>query len=286
MSMYNGHILLEGGALRGVFTAGVLDVLMQKDIWMAKVTGVSAGALTGINYVAGQIGRSARVNITYCRDRHYMGFRNLLRKRQIVNFEYMFGTLSSEEYDYFDKEAYMQSPIEFTVAATNCLTGHAEYFTKTTEEDLFTAAQASSSMPLVSKPILMNGIPYLDGGLAAPVPMEYALEQGDSHIVLVLTQDRSYRKKPLSDAVKKAYAVRYHQYPELLETLYNRPERYNALMDRIQELEQAKRIFVLRPSQPVTVAHMEQNQGKLTALYEAGVAAMRKNLEAFYEYMQ
>lgn len=264
-------LVLEGGALRGVFTSGALDVLMEQDLYLPYVIGVSAGSLNAFGYLSRQIGRSGRSNIEYARDPRYLGLKNLVQKRSIFNFDFMFGELSHDLLP-FDYDAFFASPIRFVAVATDCETGRPFYYEKKPgrDETIFDAAVASSSMPLFAPPKKLLGRDYLDGGVAMPIAFEKAEEDGFHKQVLVLTRHKGYRKKPLGNGVRRLYRRTFRDKPEFLQALLRMPEHYNQLMDEIDQREQAGDFFVIRPRKPVTISRLEKNESKLKSLYLDG----------------
>lgn len=282
--MENGALILEGGSLRSLFTSGVLDVFMEHDLYFSDVTGVSAGALTGSNYVSRQPGRTAKINIGFVNDRRYLGVNNLLRHHEIFNFDFLFNEIGRNILP-MDFETFNKSPMRFTAVATNLETGEAEYFEKSTCSDIFAAVRASSSMPVLSKAVLLDGKLYLDGGCAMAIPYQRALNQGFEKIVLVLTREQGYRKLYTPRPVLRAYAQYFRHYPNFFRALYNIPQRYDRQQREIDRLEAAGRIFVIRPQHPVDVSHTERDTKKLTALYEHGRHEAERQLDALRAYL-
>lgn len=277
-------IILEGGALRSFFTCGVLDVFMENNIYFPCVCGVSAGSLCGINYLSKQIGRTAKVNLDYVNDKRYLSLRSLIKDKMIFNFDFLFGEISHKLVP-LDYDAFYNSEQNFVAFTTDCQTGKSVAHEKNICEDILTACRASSSMPLLSKIVELEGKEYLDGGVSNPIPYQWAFENGYEKVVLILTRDIHYRKKPLSPLIKKVYAQKYKAYPELLETIYNIPDHYNSLADEILKLEKQNKIFVIRPEEPVKVKRTEKNTEKLKALYNTGRETGAKQLEPMIEYL-
>lgn len=285
--MLDAALVLEGGALRGVFSAGVTDVLLEKGIKFAYVNGVSAGTMCGMNYVAGQAGRMFRINMEYLHDRRYMDLnpRHILRKREIFSFDFVFGELSDKLIP-FNYQAFDQSPQRFEVVATRCKTGQPEFFEKGKCDDIRKAVIASSSMPMFSKMADVGGKKYLDGGVSLPIAYRRAMGQGYDKVVLILTREEGYRKKPISSMQKKAYERYFAPLPELLASIYEIPDRYNRMQEEISDLENQGKIFVLRPRSHVTVSRTERDQKKLAALYEEGRSVAEEQMEQLTEYLE
>ena len=236
LKMQNGALILEGGSLRSLFTSGVLDVFMEHNLYFSDVTGVSAGSLTGVNYVSRQPGRSAKLNIDYVNDKRYLGVNNLILHHEIFNFDFLFNDLSHSILP-MDFDTFYKSPQHFTAVATNLRTGEAEYFEKSSCSDILAAIRASSSMPMLSKAVKMNGELYLDGGCAMAIPYQKAIDDGFEKIVLVLTRQQGYRKLYTKPSMLRLYAKYFRHFPKFLSALYAVPTRYDAQQREIDRLE-------------------------------------------------
>ncbi len=281
--MKKSVLVLEGGAMRSLFTSGVLDVLMDNNIDIDCTVGVSAGALVGSNYVSNQKGRTAKININYCSDNKYIGVGAIKNNKGLVGFDYLFGGEIAKNIP-FDEKEFLNSNKRFVTGITNCITGKTEYYDKNSE-NTYKLLQASSSMPLVSKVVEINGKPYLDGAIDCNVPIDWALEQGYERIIVVLTRNKDYRKKPVSSKMKKMYNLVYKKYPNLLETMYNRPNKYNETYNKIEKLESENKIFVFRPENNVDISRLERHQEKLKNLYEEGIEETKNRLDDLKKYL-
>ena len=279
LKMQNGALILEGGSLRSLFTSGVLDVFMEHNLYFSDVTGVSAGSLTGVNYVSRQPGRSAKLNIDYVNDKRYLGVNNLILHHEIFSFDFLFNDLSRSILP-MDFDTFYKSPQHFTAVATNLRTGEAEYFEKSACSDILAAIRASSSMPMLSKAVKMNGELYLDGGCAMAIPYQKAIDDGFEKIVLVLTRQQGYRKLYTKPSMLRLYAKYFRHFPKFLSALYAVPTRYDAQQREIDRLEKEGRIFVIRPQGPVNVSHTEKDTAKLKALYEEGRQEAERRMDA------
>lgn len=279
----DGCMVLEGGAFRGVYTAGVLDYLMQNSINMRSTVGVSAGAMTAVGYVSGQIGRSARTNLRYRHESDYIGLGAIRKNDGIVGFDFLYNDL--DKIEPLDKERFFDPERQLVAVATNCLTGEAEYFDRDTCSDIFQAIRASASLPFVSKTVDIGGKPYLDGGCACKIPYRWAMEQGHEKIIVIKTREKSFRKPVPKSQVEKVCDVTYHNYPEFAAVLAKSDENYNRECDELDELEKEGRVFVISPSEPVTVSRMESDMEKLGELYFLGVEDAKRSLEALKEYL-
>lgn len=263
----NTALILEGGGLRGVFTCGVLDCFMDKGIRFPFTVGVSAGACNGLSYMSGQRGRAKSSNIDLMDKHHYVGFKYLLTQGCIMDYKLLFEDFPEKIIPY-DYEAYFANTDRFVMVTTNCLTGKAEYFEeKTDRKRVMDIVRASSSLPYVAKITYVDGMPMLDGGIADPIPVEYAQSQGYERMVVVLTRNKGYRKNEKQLPVPKFI---YRKYPELRKTLSSRNAKYNRTMEMIERLEDEGRMTVIRPVHPIEVDRMEKDTDKLRSLYQEG----------------
>jgi predicted patatin/cPLA2 family phospholipase len=283
--MTEGALVLEGGSLRGVFTAGVLDVFMEQGIEMSYVNGVSAGSMSGMSYVSKQIGRTIKVDLDYVNDKRFLSFRNLVEKRSIFNFDFLFGELSNTLVP-FDYDTFYKSEQIFEVIATRCKTGKPEYFEKSKCDNFIDAVKASSSIPILSRMISVGGKKYLDGGCSMPVAYQRAIDLGYEKIVLVLTREPGYRKPPLDKWTKKGYERYFAPLPRFLKALEDVPERYNRMQEEIDRLEKEGRIYVIRPDHHVTVQRTEQDKRKLEALYQEGRRLALEHMDSLKAYLK
>lgn len=263
-----GCLVLEGGAFRGVYTSGVIDALMQEDINLRCVFGVSAGAMNGVNYVSGQIGRSGRVNLRYRHDSRYVGLNALRKDKGIIGFSFVFGEM--ENVEPLDTERLCRGDREFNAVATCLETGKAEALNFSDAEDIFKAVQASASMPFVSKPVELGDKHYLDGGCACKIPYRFALERGFEKIVVVRTRVRSFRKPLKPDHRVNAEKMFYKDYPQFAEELMRSNASYDRQCDELEQLEASGRIFTLAPSDNMSISRLESDMEKLGALYWMG----------------
>lgn len=281
-TMISGCIVLEGGGFRGMYTSGVLDCLMEAGINFSCTIGVSAGALNGLNYAAGQIGRSARFNLQYRWDSRYVGVQAYRANHGIIGFDFVL-----DEYNRFDPlnaQVFYREDRRFVAVATSCLTGKAEYFEKGKCRELMKAVQASASIPYVSRPVEVEGVPCLDGGCADRVPFQWAVDQGCEKILVVRTRTRDFRAEPNPRASHVAKRF-YWRYPEFSQVLAETDEIYNRQCDRMEELEAQGRIFYLTPSEVPDVKMLEKDLGKLLSLYQLGYRDAQAQLPALRAYL-
>ena len=270
-------LILEGGSFRGQFTAGVLDVFLENGVAFDACYGVSAGTLNGLNFKSRQIGRSNRVNLAFCNDSRYVGTRSLATQGSLVGYDFIFNDIQ-DRIDPFDNEAFMANPMPLFATVTDITFGTARYLEIKNAVLDGAIARASTSLPLVTPPVEIDGHRYLDGGVADSVPVEHVLEgEGYERAVVILTQDRQYVKGPY-ELVGPARA-RYSAYPYLVTALETRHERYNEQRQHIWAYEREGRALVIAPPVPVEIGHVEHDGGKLLALYIEGRQEGKRLLE-------
>ncbi len=238
-------LVLEGGGTRGVFTAGVLDYLMEKEVKFPYVIGVSAGACNAIDYVSKQIGRTKDCTIIQDRKNRYIGTKDALKKGYLFDMDRLFDEYPNRLFP-FDFDTYFASDIQCEVVVTNCLTGEAMYLSeKQDKERLLTICRASSSIPLISPVVDVDGIPCVDGGVADSVPLIHSMKLGHQKNVVVLTRNKGYRKKAPGKS-RLLYTAALKKYPNLLNALLNRYRNYNRVMELVEKWEEEGHIFVIR----------------------------------------
>ncbi len=275
-------LVLEGGAMRGMFTAGVLDVLMKEKIPIDGVVGASAGALFGVNLLSDQQGRAIRYNKRFNRDRNYLGLRPLLREGNVISTDYAYGIVP-HHLDPFDDKRFKQSVIPYYAVATNIETGEPEYLQiKSVFEDM-DSLRASGSMPFVSRPVEIAGKRYLDGGIADSIPFRWFASEGYDPLIVILTRDIEYRKQPMSPLPIRLY---YRHYPNLQRQLLRRHISYNEAITVLKQWESRGRAFVIRPSAPIEISTLERDPQRMQTVYELGVKDARKQLPALKQYLQ
>ena len=277
-------LILEGGAMRGLFTAGVMDVLMENGVVFDGAVGVSAGAAFGCNYKSGQIGRVLRYNTRFCGDKRYCGIRTLLKTGNIYSTDFCYGEVPLK-LDAFDFAAYDKNPMEFHVVCTDIETGEPVYHAYTGWEDHgFDWIRASASMPLVSQIVEIEGKKLLDGGITDSIPVRYFEDMGYERNVVVLTRPNGYRK-----GKSRAMALirkKYRAYPKLIEAMERRPVMYNEELDYVAREEQKGKLFVIRPAAPLPVSRVEKNPERLREAYHAGRSAAERCLDALKSYLE
>lgn len=274
-------LVLEGGAMRGMYTAGVLDTFLKNQITVDCAVGVSAGALFGVNYISGQSGRVIRYNKRFNSDKNYLGLRPLLREGNIVDTKYAYEDVP-HRLDPFDDESYKKSGVPFYAVVTNIETGKPEYIQIHSVFEQMDVLRASGSMPFVSKPVEIGGKKYLDGGIADSIPFEWLSKQGCDKLIVILTRDLNYRKKPMSAPLVKMY---YRNNPRIVKKLLERHQLYNRTVELLRNWEKDNRAFVIRPSEPIGIRRIEKDPDKLQEVYELGVRDAGKYLPKLREYI-
>ena len=274
-------IVFEGGAMRGMYTAGVIDVLLEMGIKADVVIGVSAGALFGINYKSRQKGRALRSNLKYVKDKRYMSLYNLVTTGNIVNEDFCFNEIPNI-LDDFNYASFKRSKGEFYAVVTNVNSGEAEYIKIEDCKRDVQALRASGSMPFVSRPVEYNGQFYLDGGIADSIPIDKIMSMGLDKVIVVLTRPQGYRKKRASVAPAR---VMYKKYSKLIETMKNRYKVYNKSLDEINFLESEKDIFVVRPSELIKIKKMEKDEDKLKEMYNLGYNDLNSRKSELNDYL-
>ncbi|MDQ6568896.1 MAG: patatin-like phospholipase family protein, partial [Haemophilus parahaemolyticus] len=237
-------LVLEGGAMRGMYTAGVLDTFLDKDFWVDGVISVSAGALFGVNYPSKQKGRAIRYNKKFMPDSRYVSLKNLIKTGNIISKAFSFYEVPFKQ-DVFDNATFQQTQIDFYATITNLNTAQAEYVKLTDPLAQMEVLRATSAMPYVSTPVEINGVPYLDGAIADSIPLEQIKKMGYDKIIVVLTRTLDYRKSKPNPILAKLW---YRKYPKFAEAVNNRYAMYNEQVESIIEQEKKSEIFVIRPS--------------------------------------
>lgn len=260
-------LVLEGGGMRGVFTCGVLDYFMSRNIEFPYAIGVSAGACNGLSFISKQQGRAKYSNIDLLAKYKYIGLKHYIKKRNIMDFDLLFHEFPENIIPY-DYQTYFSSPSRFEMVTSNCLTGEAEYLEeKSNKERVIDIVKASSSLPIMCPIAYVDDIPMLDGGICDSIPVNRAISQGYKKNIVILTRNKGYRKE--SKDIKMPSFI-YRKYPAMREALSNRNSLYNSQLDLIDKLEEEGSVFVIRPQKPIIVDRIEKDVNKLTALYKEG----------------
>ena len=281
---YRLALVLEGGAVRGIYTAGVLDVLMENGLKADMVIGTSAGCIHGCNYVSGQAGRSIRYYRKYRNDRHFMGFYSLLTTGEVVGRKFCYEDIPSW-LDPFDEEAFEASPVDFYTTVTNLNTGKAEHILcdNLRLDDKMNLLRGGASMPLCSRPVAYHGQLYLDGGVADSIPYRAAGELGCKRRLVVLTQPAGYLKQP---ANMLPFQVMYRRYPRFVQAMADRARVYNAQVCEVEQAAGTGEAFLIRPSKALKVGRMERDMDRINAQYELGRTDALAALPALHKWLE
>ena len=274
-------LVLEGGAMRGMYTAGVLDVFLDNNIKIDGIVAVSAGALFGINYLSKQRGRAINYNKKYAKDKRYMGLSSLIKTGNIINKDFSFYELP-QKLDVFDGETYKKSNTKFYATITNVETGKPEYVEIKDAFAQIETLRASSAMPFVSKIVELETGKYLDGGITDSIPIKKCEKLGYDKIIVVLTIDIEYRKKKKNELLAKLY---YRRYPKLIKAINTRYKNYNNTVEKIIDMENKKEIFVIRPSKTLHIKRIERDPEKLQEMYDLGIKDTLEKMKELKYYL-
>jgi len=276
-------LIMEGGAMRGMFTCGVMDVLMENRIAFDGAAGISAGAVFGCNFKSRQIGRPVRYNKKYCRDSRYCSIRSLIKTGDLYGADFCYRELP-DMLDPFDRKAFAGNPMAFYAGATDIETGKCVYHLCQDggDEDMLWF-RASASMPVVSRPVRIDGHEYLDGGISDAVPYRYMENQGYDRNVIILTQPKGYRKKPETSFLMKFFL---RKIPKIREAMGHRHEMYNRQMDELDRMEAENAALVIRPPEDLRIGHTEKNPDELERVYQIGRQEAGKRLSEIRQWLE
>ena len=274
-------LVLEGGAMRGMYTAAVLDVLMDEGIEVDAIYATSAGVLFGVNYISGQRGRAIRYNKRFSRDKRYMGVHSLVTSGNVINKDFAFYEVPFT-LDVFDDETYKKSEVKMVATVTNVHTGGVEYMEIESVLEQMEVLRAASAMPFVSQMVELDGQLYLDGGLSDSIPLKKCQADGYEHIIVVETRPKGYRKKKSSALPAKLF---YSKYPNLVETINNRYATYNDILQEIDDLDAKGEIVLVQPSKELHLGRIESNPDRLQEMYDLGVGDAKALLPRIKEFL-
>ncbi len=280
----NTGLIMEGGAMRGLFTAGITDVMMENDIKFDAAIGVSAGAAFGCNFKSGQIGRAARYNIKYCRDKRYCSMWSLIFTGNLFGADFCYHELP-EKLDLFDEEAFSSNPMPFYVVCTDVITGKPVYKKyEKADKDFAEWVRASASLPLVSKIVELDGYKLLDGGISDSIPIKYFEDIGYTKNVVILTQPKGYIKEKTGTLpIVKATLGKY---PNMVKAVESRHIMYNDTVKYIEEKEAAGELLVIRPDASLPIKRTSHNPELLKKVYEEGRRIGLLKLEEIKEFLK
>lgn len=281
--MYNAGLVLEGGGMRGVYTAGILDFFMEKEMTFANCYGVSAGACHLASFMSGQKGRAYRISVNYLNDRDYCSFYSLVKTGDLFGVDMCYHRIP-DELDIFDYDGFNKYPGKGYAVVTDVMTGKPEYLQMKDLKNNIDIIRASASLPLVSRNVNINGKEYLDGGIADSIPIIRSIKDGNEKSVVILTRPYGYRKKPSGNiALMKA---RYRKNPGIVKAMARRHIRYNKTLAYIEKLEAEGRIFVFRPESIVKIDRIEKDVNKLKVLYLQGYHDASINYELMKSFLE
>ena len=275
-------LVLEGGAMRGLFTAGVLDIFLDNNVEVTDVVGVSAGTLFGVNYVSKQRGRALRYNLKYINDKRYMNVKSWVRTGNLINKDFTYYKLPFQ-LDVFDNKTFKESPINFFATVTNIETGEAEFIKIEDAYKQMETLRATSALPFISEIIEVGDKKYLDGGISNSIPVDFFEKQDFDKVIVILTRPITYRKEKTTGIQYKLF---YKKYPKLVEKLENRYKEYNDTVDKIVKLEKEGKLFVIRPSENITIKRLEKDVEKLQKVYDLGLKDGNNIIEELKQYLE
>lgn len=276
-------LVMEGGAMRGIFSAGVMDVLMENNVDFDGLIGVSAGACFGCNYKSKQSGRVIRYNLRFCKDKRYCSLHSLITTGDMFGAEFCYDTIPNK-LDLFDSETYVKNPMKFYVNATDVESGKPVYHClETVEPKELEWIRASASMPMAARIVNIDGKKLLDGGIADSIPLKFMERSGYDKNVVILTQPRDFVKKSGKSASMIKFL--YRKYPNLVNVYLNRPKIYNEQLAHIRRSEKNGTAFVIAPPEKLPIGHIEHNQDKLLEVYRIGRNTARKRLPELLKFM-
>ena len=277
-------LILEGGGLRALFSAGVTDVMMENNIQFDGLIGVSAGATFGCNYKSGQIGRALRYNITFKDDPRYMSWRSFWKTGDLVGAEFSYHILPAE-LDIFDNEAFRQNPMEFHIVCTDAETGEPIYKQlDDMDSEGLDWIRASASMPIVSRPVPLQGRKLLDGGIVNSIPLKHFQELGYERNIVVLTQPKGFFKKRTK--LMPLFHLTMRKYPAIIKAMGRRHLMYNEQLRYLAEQEKKGNVLLIYPEDTLPIGRTEQNEEKMRKVYQMGRAAAEKRLQEIRNFLQ
>lgn len=276
-------LVLEGGGMRGLYTGGVLDALMDLELWADYVIGVSAGACNGVSYVSGQRGRNLRINTVRVRDKRYVGLGNFLKHGSVFGMDFIFDEIPNR-LDPFDYAAFQASSCAFEAGVSDVQTGQPAYFGKADINGHSIVLRASSSIPFFAPMVRYKDKLYLDGGTTDPIPVRRALAQGCDRVAVVLTRERDFVKAP--EQGRALYRLKYRQYPGVVRMLDRRHLVYNDTLAYLRQLEEEGRALVIAPAASLGIGRFEKRVERLEPAYRKGyddTKRLESRLRAFFE---
>ncbi|MDL4842164.1 patatin-like phospholipase family protein [Aquibacillus rhizosphaerae] len=281
--MDNIGLILEGGGMRGAYTAGVLDFFHDEQLVFPYIVGASAGACNGSSYVSNQRGRNYEVIVEYGDHPEYISYKRVFRHKELFGMDFIFDTLPNKLVP-FDFDSYLKNNSRFVVSTTDIDTGEPVYYSSfESKEELLSVVRASSSLPFISRSVRYKGRNLMDGGISDPIPIEASIKAGNEKHVVVLTRNEGYLKKPM----KFSWLVNrgYKRNPELIRAMQNRHLKYNDTIEQLKKMEQRNEVLIIRPKKTINVSRIERNKDKLHNLYTQGYQDAKNLREKLYDFL-
>lgn len=282
--MENLGLVLEGGGMRGVYTSGILDFFMDKNLYFPYVIGVSMGACNAASYISKQKGRNKIININYVNDKRYLSYRRLLLEKELFGMDFIFKEIPNN-LEVFDFDTFYNAKEKFVIGATDCNSGKPVYFEKNQCKDqVLKVIRASSSLPLLNSIVNYEDLQLLDGGISDPIPIKKSMQDGNSKNVIILTRNKGYEKKPFK--FKHLLKIAYPKHIGLIKAMLNRYKIYNETIKYIEELEKEGKVFVIRPTEKLEVRRVERDKNKLNYLYEQGYEEGKRRYDKLKKWIE
>lgn len=280
----NTGVILEGGGFRAIFVAGVLEAFLQHHLSFPYMIGVSAGTAYGVSYVTGQQERNRQIN-RYINDPRYCGIRHLMKNGNYFNWDFIYKQIP-QKLESLEYERLPSSPTRFYTVVTNCVTARPEYFNlnESSPDRLCDFLTATSSLPFISKMKIIDGKPYLDGGLADAIPIHHALQQGYEKLVVILTRPKGYRKEDSS--LNTLFGIRYRQYPSLVKLMRERASLYNQRIEEIEKLEKEGKAYIIRPTETIPIKRLENNPEISNTVFTDTVRKMESTIPELVKWLR
>lgn len=278
-------LVLEGGSMRALYSSGILDTMMDYNITIDGIIGVSAGALFGPNFFSNQKGRALRYNKRFCRNWRFISMASFLFTGNIVNKQFAYYDMTYI-HDPFDEETFKNNKKDFYVTVTNIETAQAEYLKFVDVKEGLELLRASAALPFFSNIVEIVGNKYLDGGISDSVPLKKCKELGYDKIIVILTQPKSYKKGPFKKYMMNAVKIKYHRYPRFVELMENRYIEYNKNIEYVNDLESQGDVFVFRPNKVLDIGTIERNPDHIQEIYDLGVEDANVRMSELIEYLE
>ncbi len=277
-------LILEGGGMRGVYSSGVLDCLLNNNIEFDHVYAVSAGAANGVSFISKQPRRSFNINVKFCHDKRYLDMMGIFTE-DMFKMDFAFKVIP-EKYFPFDNETFKNSKSKMVTVTTNCITGAPNYFDVNDMDNDYHYVMASCSLPVVTKPVFLDGVPHLDGGITDPIPLKHSIDYGNEKNVVILTRPIGYLKKPQGNASSVIGRLKYKHFPRLLRAAAKRADVYNEQLRLVEREVDSGQALVMRPASTMGVERTERDPIKLMALYRLGYNECQERIDEIKKFIQ